>query len=204
MTTQQPPKNPTLAAILSFLISGLGQVYNGQIGKGVVIFVVQVINVLLMAIVIGFITYPILWIWSIYDAHKVAKGINDEAAQQMIGTTKVCPNCAERVNSGARVCHFCNYQFMPGNTAISAPAEALLQPAAIAESATYAAPVAAAAPSQPAAAQSKSCPQCGSSSQDDARFCMSCGYSFDAPVAVAVEESVDGVEASIDESLVEQ
>lgn len=28
-------KNPGIAAVLSFLITGLGQIYNGQIGKGI-------------------------------------------------------------------------------------------------------------------------------------------------------------------------
>jgi TM2 domain-containing membrane protein YozV len=31
-------KNPGLAAVLSFFISGLGQIYNGQIAKGVGLF----------------------------------------------------------------------------------------------------------------------------------------------------------------------
>lgn len=69
-------KNPGVAAVLSFLISGLGQIYNGQILKGLIIIGVQVINVLLTAIIIGFLTGGIVWIWGIYDAYKTAQRIN--------------------------------------------------------------------------------------------------------------------------------
>ena len=189
MTTQQPPKNPTLAAILSFIISGVGQIYNGEVVKGIIIIAIQIVNVALMALIIGFITWPAVWIWSIYDAHKVAKRINDEAAQQVVDTTKVCPRCAERVNSGALVCHFCSYQFVPDaapihetrtpQAVLPAPAPAPPPPAA---------PVAAAAlPAQPAAAAvgMKYCPQCGAQAVAAANFCLQCGGRFETPPAPA-------------------
>jgi len=65
--------NPGTAAILSALWTGLGQIYNGQLGKGIGLMVLQFINVLLMSVVIGFITFPIVWVYGIWDAHKVAK-----------------------------------------------------------------------------------------------------------------------------------
>ena len=65
--------NPGTAAILSALWTGLGQIYNGQLGKGIALMVIQGINVALMFVVIGFITFPIVWIYGIWDAHKVAK-----------------------------------------------------------------------------------------------------------------------------------
>lgn len=80
MSAQQPLKNPGLAAILSALFSGLGQIYNGEIGKGIIIIVVQVINIVLMSIVVGFVTFFIVWVWSIYDAHKVAQRINAQGS----------------------------------------------------------------------------------------------------------------------------
>ncbi|MBE2240406.1 MAG: hypothetical protein IAE81_21645 [Caldilineaceae bacterium] len=82
MQVIQPPKNPALAAVLSFLINGLGQIYNGEIGKGIIIFVVQLVNALLVFIFIGFITVPAVWIWSIYDAYKSAERINQQFLQQ--------------------------------------------------------------------------------------------------------------------------
>jgi TM2 domain-containing membrane protein YozV len=69
-------KNEGLAAVLSFLFVGLGQIYNGQIGKGIMFIVVGVIAVLTMFVLIGFILYPLFWIYNIYDAYTSAKAIN--------------------------------------------------------------------------------------------------------------------------------
>ena len=69
-------KNPGIAAVLSFFWTGVGQIYNGQIMKGLLLIVVQIINSFLMLILIGFITFPLVWIWGIYDAYKVADRMN--------------------------------------------------------------------------------------------------------------------------------
>jgi TM2 domain-containing membrane protein YozV len=71
-------KNAELAAILSFFYTGLGQIYNGQIGKGIMLVIAYCISWALTAVLIGFITTPILWIWGIFDAHKGAKKINEK------------------------------------------------------------------------------------------------------------------------------
>lgn len=61
-------KNPTVATILSVLLTGLGQVYNGDVLKGIVMF----IGVLILSpTVIGSLA---IWIWSIIDAYRVATG----------------------------------------------------------------------------------------------------------------------------------
>lgn len=61
-------KSPGLAAVLSFLIVGLGQVYNGDVLKGAVLFV--------GFLVLSFTVIGALGIWGfgIYDAYQVAKG----------------------------------------------------------------------------------------------------------------------------------
>jgi TM2 domain-containing membrane protein YozV len=69
-------KNPGLAAVLSFFIVGLGQIYNGQIGKGLILLVFYIISLVLCLVLIGFILVPILWIYGIYDAYKTAEKIN--------------------------------------------------------------------------------------------------------------------------------
>ncbi|WOV85630.1 hypothetical protein PGH26_06755 [Sporosarcina jeotgali] len=69
-------KSPGLAAVLSFFWTGVGQIYNGQILKGLILIGVQIINSLLMFVLIGFITYPIVWIWGMYDAYKTAERHN--------------------------------------------------------------------------------------------------------------------------------
>jgi TM2 domain-containing membrane protein YozV len=76
--SNQTMKNPGVAAAASFLFTGLGQVYNGEIGKGLLLIFVQIINLFLMLLVIGFITAPLVWIYGIYDAYKTAEKINAE------------------------------------------------------------------------------------------------------------------------------
>lgn len=71
-------KNPGVAAVLSFFFMGLGQIYNGQIGKGVVFIVLYAVSIVLMFVIIGFVTTPILWIWGMVDANKSAQRINVE------------------------------------------------------------------------------------------------------------------------------
>lgn len=83
---QQPPpvfyKNPGIAAVLSFFWMGLGQIYNGQIAKGIAFIVAYAMSWILMFVVIGIITTPILFIWGIYDAYKSATKINEDMARR--------------------------------------------------------------------------------------------------------------------------
>jgi len=61
-----PPKNPIVAAVLSFiLLGGVGQIYLGQTKKGIIIMVVTLI---LSCIGIGLIT----WIVGVIDAYIMA------------------------------------------------------------------------------------------------------------------------------------
>jgi TM2 domain-containing membrane protein YozV/RNA polymerase subunit RPABC4/transcription elongation factor Spt4 len=68
-------KNEGIAAVLSFLFTGLGQIYNGQIAKGILFVVVGIVFAGLIFVLIG-ILYPIFWIYNIYDAYSTAKKIN--------------------------------------------------------------------------------------------------------------------------------
>ncbi|MFH0912475.1 MAG: hypothetical protein V1807_02350 [Patescibacteria group bacterium] len=95
-------KNSGLAAVLSFFVVGLGQIYNGQIGKGIFFLVgyylVFVIfwslffssiftgdDSTMMASVTSVFIAPIivvaLWIFNIVDAHKNAERINKQASK---------------------------------------------------------------------------------------------------------------------------
>ena len=91
-------KNPGVAAVLSFVFNGLGQLYNGQIIKGLVIIFISTLNVLIFmagSILIGFwilnkviferqlvcglvlfciglVFICILGIYSIFDAYRIA------------------------------------------------------------------------------------------------------------------------------------
>ena len=70
-------RNPTLAAILSLIVAGLGQIYNGQVGKGVIFMVIQLINGALTAVLIGWILLPIVGLLAMIDAYMTAKRNNE-------------------------------------------------------------------------------------------------------------------------------
>ncbi len=69
-------KNPGVAAVLSFFITGLGHIYNGMIGKGILLFLIQLVNIGLTSILVGYVTFFIVWIYAIVDAYKSAERIN--------------------------------------------------------------------------------------------------------------------------------
>lgn len=69
-------KSAGVAAVLSFFINGLGQIYNGQFIKGITLIIIQAINGLLMTIFIGYIFFPIVWLFAIIDAYRSANKIN--------------------------------------------------------------------------------------------------------------------------------
>ena len=71
----QTKKEPWACCGRVLLFSGLGQIYNGEILKGVLLMVIQVINVLLMFVVIGFVTYPLVWVYGIWDAYKKCRKV---------------------------------------------------------------------------------------------------------------------------------
>lgn len=70
-------KSPILAGILSLFIPGLGQIYNGQVGKGFLCIVLAVILFILIFLLIGLFLYPIWIILCAYDAYKTAQIINE-------------------------------------------------------------------------------------------------------------------------------
>jgi len=95
----QDTKNPGMAAVLSFVFNGLGQLYNGQILKGLLIIFLSSLTMLVLilgSILIGFwllgkiisikvlilglvlflgglIGICVLGIYSIFNAYQVAK-----------------------------------------------------------------------------------------------------------------------------------
>lgn len=73
---QSTMKNPFYALLWSAFFTGFGQFYNGEFKKGVVFIGVQTINVLLISVVIGLVTLPIVWIYGMYDAYTTAEKLN--------------------------------------------------------------------------------------------------------------------------------
>ncbi len=71
-STSQGEKNPAIAAVASLLFSGLGQVYNGSFGKGLLIFFGTLIGSMIFLIPGLFVL-----IYGIYDAYTTAKKMNE-------------------------------------------------------------------------------------------------------------------------------
>lgn len=78
-------KNPGVAAVLSFFWTGLGQIYNGQIGKGISLIILQAFNFLLIFVLIGFITFPLVWAMGIWDAYRTAESYNRAMSYSVAG-----------------------------------------------------------------------------------------------------------------------
>lgn len=77
----QPLKNPGVAAVLSAVFPGLGQIYNGQIAQAILFMVIYAISIAAMFVVIGLVTTPVLWILGIADAYREANKINQRITQ---------------------------------------------------------------------------------------------------------------------------
>jgi TM2 domain-containing membrane protein YozV len=76
-------KEPILSVILSFILPGLGQVYNGQAKKGIILLagyiLMWIASFVLMIVLIGFclMLIPIvIWLYAMYDAYVTADKVN--------------------------------------------------------------------------------------------------------------------------------
>ena len=69
--------NAILSAILSFIIPGLGQVINGEIPRGIILFVLAVIMGLIATLIfqswIVYIIDILISLYAAYDAYVIAK-----------------------------------------------------------------------------------------------------------------------------------
>lgn len=70
------PKSPGLALVASFLAPGLGQLINGEIGKGIVFLLAYLVALVSVFMLIGFVLVPALWVWAMVDAYGSAKSWN--------------------------------------------------------------------------------------------------------------------------------
>ena len=75
-------KSPLLAAIFSFIITGMGQIYNGDIKMAFILFGAQVLVLGFLGLLLGrialFITF-VIWVYGIYDAYTTAQAIINTA-----------------------------------------------------------------------------------------------------------------------------
>ncbi|BBL69225.1 hypothetical protein [Methanoculleus chikugoensis] len=72
VSRREKKKNPAFAAGLSLLFNGLGQAYNGQFMRGVLVLLGSLFGLFIL-IVPG----VAIWAWGVYDAYRTAKGMNE-------------------------------------------------------------------------------------------------------------------------------
>ena len=72
------PKSPGVALLLSFIICGAGQMYNGQIGKGILMLIGFMLTIWIFGLGL------IIYIWSLVDAYKTAKDMNLRYQQKVL------------------------------------------------------------------------------------------------------------------------
>ncbi len=70
-------KNPILAAVLSFIIPGLGEIYAGKTMIGIVLVILTIILTAAIYMVTSYawIAYIIVWLYAIYDSYTTAKAV---------------------------------------------------------------------------------------------------------------------------------
>lgn len=76
-------KSPLFALFLSALIPGLGQIYNGHTGIGILYVILALISVPLAFILIGYVTYAIIWFIAVITAYTGAQRVNRVFMAQM-------------------------------------------------------------------------------------------------------------------------
>lgn len=82
-------KEPLISLILSLLVPGLGQVYNLQMKKGIILFIAYVVSIMLVYATwsnfVGFcfMILPLaVWLYAMYDAYREARNINKVSRQK--------------------------------------------------------------------------------------------------------------------------
>jgi TM2 domain-containing membrane protein YozV len=65
--------NPFVAAVLSVLLPGLGQLYNRELQKGIAVLVAGLIALASVAALVGLVLYPAVWLYAVWDAYVVAE-----------------------------------------------------------------------------------------------------------------------------------
>ena len=80
-------KSPIFAVIASFIFTGLGQIYNGELRKGIGFIIIGIIFAsiwvfltqsghIIGPILVSSAGYLLLWVSTIHDAYKTAEKIN--------------------------------------------------------------------------------------------------------------------------------
>ena len=79
-------KNSGLAAVLSLILPGLGQMYAGQIGRGLLFLFIGIPLTAIIAVFFFWLILPLFlplafWIWNIFDAYNLCNEYNRRLSQ---------------------------------------------------------------------------------------------------------------------------
>jgi TM2 domain-containing membrane protein YozV len=79
-------KNSGLAAVLSLIIPGLGQMYAGKIGRGLFFLFIGIPLTVIIALFFFWLILPLFlplafWIWNIFDAYNICNEYNRRLVQ---------------------------------------------------------------------------------------------------------------------------
>lgn len=64
--------NPFVAGVLSALFPGLGQLYNRELEKALLVIVASFLAGLSALVLVGFVLFPLVWLYAVWDAYRVA------------------------------------------------------------------------------------------------------------------------------------
>jgi TM2 domain-containing membrane protein YozV len=78
-------RNSVIAALLSLVIPGLGQVYAGNLNRGLALFAALVVSLCLIVLIIGFFTFLATWRFAVSDAYKMVKKQNSGVEKRRNG-----------------------------------------------------------------------------------------------------------------------
>ncbi len=99
-----PTRAPSLALLLSLIWPGAGQIYNGQVLRGVLLMLLYALSlVLASASPAGFVTTALLLVYGGVNAYHVA-GFYE---RWIGGPQRQCPHCGESVQAAADSCRLC-------------------------------------------------------------------------------------------------
>lgn len=74
-------KSPVAAALLSCVVPGLGQIYGGELYRGLALLAALGFSLCLIVLVIGIFTFFATWIFAVVDAYRMVKKQNTEISK---------------------------------------------------------------------------------------------------------------------------
>ncbi len=67
---------PRVAAVLSLIFPGMGQVYNGDYGRAFMMFFAWILAFASLTLKVGYVLLPGVYLWSSYNAYKISRLIH--------------------------------------------------------------------------------------------------------------------------------